>query len=295
MAVPRRWRNGIPVSDLSYASAEHREAEALRLAGEEARTPFVLDQGPLLRMKVLRLDPDDHVILTTMHHIIGDEWSTNNFIQEIAVLYDAFSHDRPSPLPDLPIQYVDFANWQRSWLQGEMLEAELNYWREQLVGAPALLELPTDFPRPPIQTYAGDYKLFNLSPSLSVSVRQMCKQEGVTLFMALLAAFKVLLYRYSGQDDISVGTPIANRNRAELEPLIGFFVNTLVLRTDLGGEPTFREILQRVREVALGAYAHQDIPFEMLVMRCNLSGTSATRPCSRSCSSSRTQGPANPG
>ena len=260
-----RLKLKIPVCDLSYISVDDREAEAMLRAREEARMPFTLDQGPLLRMQVLRFDPGDHVILTTMHHIIGDEWSNNNFIQEIAVLYDAFSHDRPSPLPDLPIQYVDFAKWQREWLEGEVLEAELNYWREQLVGASALLELPTDRPRPPIQTYAGDYKTFDLSPSLSASVKQMCRQEGVTLFMALMAAFKVLLHRYSGQNDISVGTPIANRSRAELEPLIGFFINTLVLRTDLDGDPTFREILQRVRDVALGAYAHQDIPFEMLV------------------------------
>ncbi|HEY53307.1 MAG TPA: amino acid adenylation domain-containing protein, partial [Caldilineae bacterium] len=255
----------IPIVDLSHLSEEKREAEVLRWAREEARTPFVLSEGPLLRMKVLHLADDDHVILTTMHHIISDEWSSNVLTQEIAVLYDAFSHGRPSPLPDLPIQYVDFARWQREWLQGEVLEAQLAYWRKQLVGAPALLELPTDRPRPPIQAYAGDYQIFRLSPSLSAGIKELCQREGVTLFMALLAAFDTLLYRYSGQDDISVGTPIANRTRDELEGIIGFFVNTLVLRTKLDGEPTFREVLQRVREMSLGAYAHQDIPFEMLV------------------------------
>ncbi len=255
----------VSVVDLSHLPRAKREAEVMRWSREEARTPFVLSEGPLLRMRVLRLAADEHVILTTMHHIISDEWSANVFSREIAILYDAFSHGRPSPLPDLPIQYADFARWQREWLQGEVLEAQLAYWREQLQGAPALLELPTDYPRPPIQTYAGDYMAFKLSPQLSADIKQLFQQEGVTLFMGLLAAFKTLLYRYSGQEDIVVGTPIANRTRAELENIIGFFVNTLVLRTHLSGEPTFREVLQRVRETSLGAYAHQDTPFEMLV------------------------------
>ncbi len=253
------------IVDVQHLPRAEREAEALRLAQQEAQRPFDLTRGPLLRVRLLRLGEEDHIVLLTMHHIIGDDWSTNVLIHEIAVLYDAFSQGRPSPLPELPIQYADFAHWQRNWLQGAVLETQLTYWRQQLADLPPLLELPTDRPRPSVQTYRGHYKSFILPESLSESIKALCQQESVTLFMTLMAAFQALLYRYSGQDDISIGTPIANRNRAEIEGLIGFFVNTLVLRTDLSGDPSFRELLKRVREVALGAYAHQDLPFEMIV------------------------------
>ncbi|MFN8596432.1 MAG: amino acid adenylation domain-containing protein [Anaerolineae bacterium] len=253
------------IDDLRSLPLVDREAEALQLANVEAQQPFDLSVGPLLRARVLRLADDDHIVLLTMHHIIGDDWSTNVLIQEVSALYDAFTHDRPSPLPELPFQYADFAHWQRAWLQGEVLEKQLGYWKQQLSGVPPVLQLPTDRPRPAVQTYNGAYQAFALSPHLSLSIRALCQREGVTPFMLLLAAFQTLLYRYTHSDDISVGTPIANRNRTEIEGLIGFFVNTLVVRTDLSGEPSFREVLRRVREVSLGAYAHQDVPFEMIV------------------------------
>ncbi|NLH05978.1 MAG: AMP-binding protein [Chloroflexi bacterium] len=254
-----------PVVDLTSLPKAAREVEARRLAEREAQRPFDLAHGPLLRARLVRLDEDDHVVLLTIHHIIGDDWSTQVLVQEMALLYDAFAHNRPSPLPELPIQYADYAHWQRNWLQGEALEAQLDYWRKQLEGAPPLLELPTVRPRPAVPTYRGDYVTFQLSPELTDGIRTLAQREGATLFMTLLAAFKTLLYRYSGQTDICIGTPVAGRNRAELENLIGFFINTLVLRSDLSGEPSFRDLLKQVRETALSAYAHQDVPFEMLI------------------------------
>ncbi|HFE52920.1 MAG TPA: non-ribosomal peptide synthetase, partial [Bacteroidetes bacterium] len=255
----------VRVVDLSGVPADEREELALALAREDAQRPFSLDKPPLLRVTLLRMDERDHVVLFTTHHIISDNWSSNVLIQEVAALYDAFLNGKPSPLPELPIQYADFAVWQREWLQGEVLEKHLDYWKEQLRDAPPVLELPTDRPRPSVQTYNGSYQTFELSPELSKAIREFSQANDATLFMTLLAAFDVLLARYSGQHDILVGTPIANRNRAEIEGLIGFFVNTLVLRTDLSGNPGFSELVRRVREVALGAYAHQDVPFEQLV------------------------------
>jgi len=255
----------VPLVDLQELPPARREAEMLRLAGEEAARPFDLSVGPLLRVRLLRLAPQDHVILLTIHHIIGDDWSTGVLVQEVAALYAAFSTGQPSPLPELSIQYADFAAWQRGWLQGEVLDEQLGFWKETLRGLPPLLELPTDRPRPPVQTFRGAYETLLLSPELTGRIHAFCKQEGVTLFMAMLAAFQALLARYSGQEDIPIGTPIANRNRADIEPLIGFFVNTLVLRGDLSGEPSFRELLKRVREQSVGAYAHQDLPFEKIV------------------------------
>lgn len=203
--------------------------------------------------------------MLTFHHIIFDGWSFGVVQKEVAALYKAFSSGEPSPLPDLPIQYADYAVWQRQWLQGEVLESQLSYWKRHLAGAPAVLELPTDRPRPAVQTFAGRVLTFTLPKALLASLRSLSRREGVTLFMTLLAAFKVLLSRHTGQQDIVVGSPIANRTRVEVEGLIGFFVNTLVLRTDLSRSPTFREVLKRVREVTLGAYSHQDLPFEKLV------------------------------
>ena len=205
------------------------------------------------------------MLLVTMHHIVYDGWSYDIFLRELAAIYDAFSSGKPSPLPELPIQYADFAHWQREWLQGEVLKSQRDYWKQQLNGSLPILQLPTDYPRPPVQTYQGEYQSLELPKNLTQALKDLSQQERVTLFMTLLAAFQTFLYRYTGQEDIIVGTPIAGRNQVEAEGLIGFFVNTLALRTYLSGNPSFPELLGRVREVALGAYAHQDLPFEKLV------------------------------
>jgi amino acid adenylation domain-containing protein len=255
----------LPVRDLTDLPESERENEAQRLAMEQAREPFDLSQGPLLRVMLLRLGEDHHVLVLTMHHIVSDGWSRGVFYRELSLLYQAYIQSKPSPLPELPIQYGDFAVWQRQWLQGEVLESQLSYWKKQLQGAPALLNLPSDRPRPAVQSHRGASQSVELSEELTRSLKALSAQQGVTLFMTLLAAFLTLLHRYTGQSDIVIGSPIANRNRAEIESLIGFFVNTLVLRTDLSGDPTFQELLSRVRKTALGAYAHQDLPFEKLV------------------------------
>ncbi|AGY58063.1 non-ribosomal peptide synthetase [Gloeobacter kilaueensis] len=255
----------VSLIDLQQFQETERAREYQRLSDAEARRPFDLAKGPLLRAVLFRFTPTEHVLLLTMHHIVSDGWSIGVFIQELAALYAAFQSDQPSPLPPLPIQYADFALWQRQWLRGKVLEEQLSYWQKQLTGAPEALNLPTDYPRPPVQRHDGATHAFALPASLTKSLERLAAQESTTLFMVLLAAFKVLLSRYSRQEDIVVGTPIANRNRAEIEPLIGFFVNTLVLRTDLGGEPSFRELLARVRQVTLEAFDHQDLPFEKLV------------------------------
>jgi amino acid adenylation domain-containing protein len=255
----------LPIVKLKGLPEGEKDARALQLVAEDARRPFDLAQGPLFRATLAQLAEEDYVLLLAMHHIISDGWSTRVLFQELTALYTAFTTGKPSPLPELPVQYADYAVWQRQWLQGEVLETQLAYWKQQLGGSPSMLELPTDHPRPAIQTYRGARQSLLLPEALSVSLKVLSQREEVTLFMTLLAAFQVLLQRYTGQDDIVVGSPIAGRNRAELEGLIGFFVNTLVLRTDLSGDPLFRELLGRVREVALGAYAHQELPFEKLV------------------------------
>ncbi len=253
----------LDVVDLGECEEPEREAELLSKA--EARAPFDLSVGPLLRVKLLRLGVEEHVLLATMHHIISDGWSLGLLIREVTALYAAYLERQPSPLPELPVQYADFAVWQREWLSGAVLEEQLGYWRKQLQDAATHLELPTDHPRPAAQTFNGASTAVVLPSALSEAVRQLSRREGVTLFMTLLAVFQTLLYRYTGQSDISVGTPIANRNRAEIEGLIGFFVNTLVMRTKLDKEENFQELLQRVREVVLDAHSHQDLPFEKLV------------------------------
>ena len=260
---PRDFR--LTVIELRESSPEKKEATVARLAADEARTPFNLAAGPLLRVKLLRLAEDDHVLLITMHHIISDGWSIKVLISEIGELYEAYANGREATLPELPIQYADFAVWQRNWLQGERLEEQLSYWKTQLAAAPPLLELPTDRPRPTFKTFHGADVHLSLSKKLSEDITLLSRREGATLFMTLFSAFVTLLYRYSGQHDILVGTAIANRNRAETERLIGFFINTLVLRTRLSEQMTFRELLDQVRETALDAYAHQDLPFEKLV------------------------------
>ena len=255
----------LPVADLSFLSEAEREFEALRLASEEARLPFDLAEAPLLRASVLRLAEEDHVLLFTIHHIVSDGWSMGVLFRELSALYDAFSIGKPSPLPELPIQYADFAVWQRQRLQGRALDSQLGYWKKQLADAPTALEFPTDRPRSAAQTLHGARQSVVLSQALTNRLKILSRQESVTLFVSLLAAFQTLLYRYTEHDDIVVGTPIAGRNRTEIEGLIGFFVNTLVLRTDLSGDPTFRELLRRVWKVVLEAYTHQDLPFEKLV------------------------------
>ncbi len=254
----------LPIIDLQPLPEGERELEARRFAAQEAQQPFNLAQGPLLRVLLLQLGPTEHVLVLTMHHIVSDGWSIGVLLRELGILYAAFVKQQPSPLAELPIQYADFAQWQRQWLQGEVLNTQLTYWQQQLSNLP-VLELPTDRSRPAVQSYRGATQYLELPRTLSQALEVMSQAEGVTLFMTLLAAFQTLLYRYTGQTDIVVGSPIANRNRREIEGLIGFFVNSLVLRTDLSGNPSFRELLSRVREVVLGAYAHQDLPFEKLV------------------------------
>ncbi|WP_415835401.1 amino acid adenylation domain-containing protein, partial [Corallococcus soli] len=251
--------------DLASLPSDEREAQVLRLAYEEALRPFVLTQGPLLRTTLLRLSGDEHVLVLCMHHIVSDGWSMGVLVQEVASLYAAFCQGLPSPLPALPVQYADYALWQRQWLQGEELERQLSWWKQQLTGAPAHLELPTDKPRPAVRQHHGASVPVRVSAATWDALKALAQREGVTPFMLLLAAFQVLLHRHSGEEDISVGSPIAGRRTSELEGLIGFFVNTLVLRTRLEGNPSFRELLHRVGETTLGAFAHQDVPFEKLV------------------------------
>ncbi|HEX8819852.1 MAG TPA: condensation domain-containing protein, partial [Archangium sp.] len=251
--------------DLSELEAGQRSEEVVRLASEESGRPFELSRGPLLRATLLRLGEREHVLLLTVHHIVFDGWSAGLLFQELAALYGAFSRGEPSPLAELPLQYTDYARWQREWLKGEALEAQLAYWRGRLADSPPVLELPLDRPRLARGSTRAGRVPVTLSRELSETLGALAQREGSSLFMVLLAGFQALLGRWSGQEDIVVGTPVAGRTRAEVEGLIGLFVNTLVLRTDLSGAPTFRELVARVREVALGAYAHQDVPFEKLV------------------------------
>jgi len=254
----------LEIRDLSTLLSSQQQQAVQQLASEEARKPFDLTQGSLLRALLLRLSETEHVLLLSVHHIVADGWSMGVLIREVASLYRAFVEGRLTPLAELPIQYADFAVWQRQWLQGEVLHEQLDYWRQQLAGLKPL-ELPLDQPRPPVQTFRGARRFFALSAQISNELRALSQQEGLTLYMTLLAAWQTLLHRYTGQNDIVTGTDIANRNRSEIESLIGFFTNQLVLRSSFSGNPTFRELLQRVRRITLDAYAHQDLPFEKLV------------------------------
>ncbi len=251
--------------DLSSLPAAEREARALQLAEEEARRPFDLSTGPLLRITLLRLSNTEHVLVLVMHHIISDGWSMSVLVRELSALYEAFAQGQPSPLPELPVQYADYTLWQHQWLRGPELDRQRTYWKQQLAGIPGLLELPTDRPRPRVETFRGANIPVTLPPELAETLGAFCQREGVTPFILLLAAWQTLLHRYSGQDDICVGSPLAGRRHSEVEGLIGFFVNTLVLRSRLGDNPTFRKLLARVRDTTLEAHAHQDMPFEKLV------------------------------
>jgi amino acid adenylation domain-containing protein len=255
----------LPVSDLSSLPNGLRQAELQRLARQDFQRPFDLAQGPLLRVNLLRLEPHEHALLLNMHHIVSDGWSMGILVSELTTLYQSFLSHNPSPLPDLPVQYADYAVWQRQWLQGESLATQIAYWRQQLAGALSTIDLPTDRPRPPLPTSRGAIYTFTIPQSLLAQLVSLSRSERVTLFMTLLAAFQILLARYSGQRDIVVSSPIAGRNQSHLEGLIGFFVNTLVMRTYLADNPTFRSLLQRVRKTALEAYTHQDLPFEQLI------------------------------
>ncbi|MGZ3457723.1 MAG: condensation domain-containing protein, partial [Archangium sp.] len=263
--VHAELRTDVRHVDLAGLPAEEREAEVRRLALEEAQRPFELAHGPLLRTTLLRLSDSEHVLVLVMHHIISDGGSMGVLLREMAALYEAFSQGRPSPLPALPLQYGDYSRWQRQWLQGESLQRRLEYWKEQLSGAPPVLELPTDKPRPTVRSQRGASQPVRLSRARWEALKALARTVGTTPFMLLQAAFQVLLYRYSGQEDFCLGTPVAGRPRPELDGLIGFFVNTLVLRARLGGNPSFQELLRQVRETTLAAYAHQDMPFERLV------------------------------
>ncbi|MDR4186349.1 amino acid adenylation domain-containing protein, partial [Bacillus pseudomycoides] len=258
-------KRSIPCSDLTEYRDEVKKLQMDILIREEACKPFNLKQGPLFRVNLIKINPYEYVLMLNMHHIISDGWSTGIFTKELSKLYEDFSNRRSSSLPELPIQYADFAVWQSEWLQGEVLEKQLSYWKKQLNGDLPILNLPTDRPRPARQTYKGAFIDFALSKDLAEKVRNLSQQEGATEFMTLLAVFKTLIYRYTGQEDILVGSPIANRNYEEIENLIGFFVNTLVIRTPINGSMKFRELLAKVREESLESYSHQDFPFEKLV------------------------------
>ncbi|WP_019506242.1 non-ribosomal peptide synthetase [Pleurocapsa sp. PCC 7319] len=255
----------VPIVDLQHLSEGESEAELQRILTEEAERPFDLSQEPLLRLLLIKLAADSQVLLVNMHHVISDGWSMGVFTQELSALYNAYIQGQPSPLPELSIQYADFAHWQREWLQGEVYQRQLDYWQQQLAGIPELLELPTDRARPAVQTFQGGVVRFELPRELSSKLEALGQQAGATLFMTLLASFSILLSRYSNSEDIVVGSPIANRNHRQLESLIGFLVNTLVLRTNVEGSSSFWELLQQVRQTTLDAYGHQDLPLEKLV------------------------------
>ena len=255
----------LPVIDLTVYPTSQRESQAHVFLSEEEQRPFDLTHGPLIRTKLFRLSDRDHRFIVNMHHIVSDGWSLVLFFEELSAIYAAFSAGQESPLREAPIQYFDYSAWQREWLQGELLQKQVSYWKNQLGNEIPVLELPTDRPRPQVQTFNGAREWLVLSEQLTAAVLALAQREGVTQFIALLTAFKVLLHRYSGQDDIIVGSPIANRPQTETESLIGFFLNNLALRSDLSGNPTFREALARVRKTALDAYANQDVPFEKLI------------------------------
>ena len=251
--------------DLSELPAHERAAQVQRLVEEEVRRPFDLARGPLFRARLLKLGAREHVLLLVMHHIVSDDWSMGVLVRELSSLYAAYREGAEPRLAELPVQYADYAIWQREYLTGAVLDEQLSYWREHLGGELPVLELPADRARPPVQSHRGAEELLELDAHLAEGLRALGREGGATLYMVLLAAFDVLLYRYTGQTDIVVGTPVAGRTRAEVEGLIGFFVNTLALRVRVSGRESFRELLRRVRGITVGAFAHQELPFERVV------------------------------
>ncbi|HSP20116.1 MAG TPA: condensation domain-containing protein, partial [Myxococcaceae bacterium] len=260
---------GFALTQFDLSASPDPEAEARRHAEEETSTAFDLARGPLIRGRLLTLAPHDHVLLITMHHIVSDGWSMGVLVREFRTLYAAFSQGQDDPLPPLSIQYADFALWQRQWFSGEILQRQLQFWRTHLLGAPPLLELPTDRPRPPMQDFAGQHLGFELDEPLSTALKALSQRHGCTLFMTLLAAWGALLARLCGQSEVVIGSPIANRNRAEIEPLIGFFVNAHALRLDFSAQPSVAALLAQVRATALAAQEHPDLPFEQLIESLN--------------------------
>src|SRR6185312_662899 len=261
--APQQLIHPVPLAEPVINLSNHKQAEVevRRSAYLESQRPFDLSRGPLLRASLLRLTSEEHLLVVVMHHIISDGWSMEVFRRELAALYAAYSVGAESPLAELPIQYADYAVWQREYLHGERLDAELAYWKRQLADLPQQT-LPIDFPRPPAEGFQGALRTLSINSQVSSQLKQLAQKEGATLFMVLLAAFQTLLYRYTSQSDIVIGTPLAGRNRLELEGLIGFFVNTLVLRTKVEGDLSFVELVRRVREVCLQAYANQEVPFD---------------------------------
>jgi thioesterase domain-containing protein len=268
----------IPLLDLTEIVSSDCASEAYRVAMEEARVPFNLATGPLLRLKLIRLGPDKYVLVCVMHHIVCDGWSLEIFVRELAALYDQHSDGRRSPLADLPIQYGDFAKWQRERIAGDVLADQTRYWKQKLAGAPTYLCLPADHIRPPEQTYDGASQVISVPMELVHNLTVLGQKRGATLFMVMLAVFKTLLHCYTAAEDILVGVPVSGRTRIELEDLIGFFVNTLVMRTNLSGDPHFSDLLLQEREVALDAFAHADLPFEKLVEELNPTRTLSYSP-----------------
>jgi amino acid adenylation domain-containing protein len=265
VVVARELKIDVPLVDLTSHRKSERELRAHVLLSEEEQRPFNLAHGPLIRARLFRLAAQDHRFILNLHHIVSDGWSLVLFFNELSAIYDAFARGERSPLADVPIQYFDYSAWQREWLQGEVLQNQIAYWKNQLGGELPVLDLPTDRARPAVQTFNGAREWLVLSEQLTASVLTLAQREGVTQFITLLTAFKVLLHRYAGEDDVIVGSPIANRPQTETESVIGFFLNNLALRSDLSGNPSFREALARVKRTALDAYAHQDVPFEKLI------------------------------
>ena len=271
----------VPVIDLSTLEEAQREAEALKILRHEARRPFDLSVGPLIRAVIVRMRDDEHIVLLTLHHIVTDGWSFGILHRELSSCYEAFAAGRPSPLADLPIQYSDYAMWQREWFEGEVYESQLAYWKQQFATMPPALELPTDHARPSVQAYRafrGDHQTITFSADLTRRIRSLCQKENVTLFMLLIAAYQILLHRYTGEEDVVVGTPIAGRPVPEIENLVGLFINTLAIRAQVSSDSTVREFLNQVKQVALGAYSNQDLPFERLVKELQPERTLAHNP-----------------
>ncbi len=264
----------LPVVDFSHLPVDQREADAHRWARQEVHRPFDLSNGPLLRLGLARLDAHEHILVVTMHHIVADGWSMGLLVCDVTACYQAFVTTQPCPLPTPPIQYADYAHWQAQRLRGEWLEPQMAYWRRRLKGAAGALALPTPKARPAMQTFVGSLRSVTVPAALATSLKSLAQREQSTLFMVMLAAYKALLSLRTGQHDVIVGSPIAGRNHAQVESLIGFFINVLVLRTDLAGDPTFAELIGRVRETTLGAYGHQDLPAEQLAE----AAASAARP-----------------